>query len=325
MGRGGRHCPSRLARTWPIRSVVDVDGGQRVGDRPPRPGGPRGSSGGRRRPRRPDRGPTGLRRTSSTPASMRVMSRRLVTRRVRRSVSTSMRPCSSSVSASESGHGGSSRVEEATFMVASGVRRSCDTAPTRACRRRSTSSSSSERSACSRSWARSRARAAWLAKVRSSARSAVGGRQAPDGQHARPDGPTRTGPRSGSVRDPAGRPRLTGIPDCGIELVELALARAPRRPRRRSPADRPREAAAPPRGRRTRSGPRGRWSRADPRPSGPRPGARTVRRGAGSRPLAAGPRGGPTPGGRRPGPPAASPPRRRPGPPSSRRCPRVRV
>ena len=51
-------------------------------------------------------------------------------------------------------------VDEATFMVASGVRRSWETAPTSAWRSRSTSSSSSDRRACSRSWARSRASAA---------------------------------------------------------------------------------------------------------------------------------------------------------------------
>ena len=48
----------------------------------------------------------GLRRTTRAPASIRVMSSRLVTRRVSRSVSMSMRPWSSSVSASESGVGG---------------------------------------------------------------------------------------------------------------------------------------------------------------------------------------------------------------------------
>ena len=51
-------------------------------------------------------------------------------------------------------------VEAATFIVANGVRRSCDTAPMSACRSRSTSSSNSERIACSRSCARSSANAA---------------------------------------------------------------------------------------------------------------------------------------------------------------------
>ena len=51
------------------------------------------------------------------------------------------------------------RVDADALMVASGVRRSWDTAPTRARCRRSTSSSSSVRSACSRSCARSRASA----------------------------------------------------------------------------------------------------------------------------------------------------------------------
>ena len=51
------------------------------------------------------------------------------------------------------------KVEADALMVASGVRRSWDTAPTRARCRRSTSSSNSVRTACSRSCARSRASA----------------------------------------------------------------------------------------------------------------------------------------------------------------------
>ena len=60
---------------------------------------------------------------------------------------------------------GSSSVEEATFMVARGVRRSWETAPIRACLSWSVSSSTWDRRACWRSWARSIASAAWLTKV----------------------------------------------------------------------------------------------------------------------------------------------------------------
>ena len=74
-------------------------------------------------------------------------------------------------SSSDSGIFGSTRVEEATLTVASGVCRSWETAPTIAWRRRSTSSRSSERSAWSRRRARSRASAAWFTKERSSTRS----------------------------------------------------------------------------------------------------------------------------------------------------------
>ena len=157
----------------------------------------------------------GLRRTTRAPASIRVMSSRLVTRRVSRSVSISISAWSSSVSASESGVGGCSRVDDATFMVASGVRRSCDTAPTRACRRRSTSSSTSDRSARSRSCTRSSARAAWLAKVRSRALSAsdAGMPRMASKPTGRPEAVSTT------VRISSGRPgpvpRLTGTPDSG--------------------------------------------------------------------------------------------------------------
>ena len=100
-------------------------------------------------------------------------------------------------------------------MVASGVRRSWETAPSSACRRRSTSSSSSERTACSCSWARSRASAAWLAKVRSRAQS-----EAEAGEPRRASMPTgrpdavRATVRMASAA-PGPVPRLTGTPDSG--------------------------------------------------------------------------------------------------------------
>ena len=109
--------------------------------------------------------------TSNTPASIRVMSSRFDTSRVRRSDSISIRACNSCASSSESWRARFTNVDEATLIVARGVRRSCDTAPIRAWRRRSTSSRSVDRTACSRSWARSIAIAASLAKVTSMSRS----------------------------------------------------------------------------------------------------------------------------------------------------------
>ena len=100
-------------------------------------------------------------------------------------------------------------------MVANGVRRSWETAPISAWRSRSISSSSSERRACSRSWARSRARAAWLVKVRSRARSAsVAGiprmARIPTG---RPEADRATVPIPSGA--PGAVPRLTGTPERG--------------------------------------------------------------------------------------------------------------
>ena len=75
------------------QELVDVDVGQVVGDVDLDRTVRRARSGGRRPPRRPGRRPGWRpRRTSSTPASIRVMSSRLVTSRVSRSVSTSIRP-----------------------------------------------------------------------------------------------------------------------------------------------------------------------------------------------------------------------------------------
>ncbi len=152
------------------------------------------------------------------PASKRVMSNRLVTRRVRRSISVPMRTCSSCRSASVRESSGSERIDDATFMLASGVLRSCETDPTRAWRNRSTSSSSSERNACSRSWARSSARAAWLANVRSSALSASDAgtprmARMPTGRPAAVSATARTS--SGSSGSPGAVPRLTGMPERG--------------------------------------------------------------------------------------------------------------
>ena len=110
-------------------------------------------------------------RTSREPASMRVMSRRLVTSRASRSDCSSM---SSRSSARSSGPRRAStwrRLDTAVLMEASGVRRSCEAAPMRALRQRSISSSRRARSACSRSCARSTASAAWLANVPSRLRS----------------------------------------------------------------------------------------------------------------------------------------------------------
>ena len=114
---------------------------------------------------------TVLGRSSSAPASRRVMSRRLETSRARRSDCSSM---SSSSSARSSGLRRASTwriLDTAVLMEASGVRRSCEAAPMRARRQRSISSSRRARRACSRSCARSTASAAWLANVPSRLRS----------------------------------------------------------------------------------------------------------------------------------------------------------
>ena len=94
----------RLASTCPIRGgSTSTSGRSGATDHADCPVSRARSRG--RRPTPPPVCPTdwGVRWTSSTPASIRVMSSRLVTSRVRRSVSTSISPWSSSVAASESG------------------------------------------------------------------------------------------------------------------------------------------------------------------------------------------------------------------------------
>ena len=111
----------------------------------------------------------------------------------------------------------SRRVEADALIVANGVRRSWDTAPTRARCRRSTSSSSSVRRACSRSCARSRASAMWLAKVCRSSWSWRAERRAPDAEE--PDGAARGRQRHRLGLVPAATrsevPRLAGTPGAG--------------------------------------------------------------------------------------------------------------
>ncbi len=102
---------------------------------------------------------------------MRVMSRRFVTSRASRSDWSSMSSRSSARSSSPRWASTWRRLDTAVLIEASGVRRSCDAAPMRALRQRSISSSRRARNACSRSWARSTASAAWLAKVPSRLRS----------------------------------------------------------------------------------------------------------------------------------------------------------
>ena len=104
-------------------------------------------------------------RSSRAPDSIRVMSSRLVTSRARRSDCSSMSSSSSARSSAPSVASTWRRLDTAVLMEASGVRRSCETAPMRARRQRSISSSRRVRSACSRSCARSTASAAWLANV----------------------------------------------------------------------------------------------------------------------------------------------------------------
>ena len=105
------------------------------------------------------------------PASMRVMSSRLVTSRARRSACSSISSSSSARSSAPSRASAWRRLDTAVLMEASGVRRSCEAAPISALRQRSISSSSRVRKACSRSCARSTASAAWLANVPSRLRS----------------------------------------------------------------------------------------------------------------------------------------------------------
>ena len=75
------------------------------------------------------------------------------------------------------------------------MRRSCETAPIRARRQRSISSSSRVRRACSRSWARSTASAAWLANVPEQAPIPAGELHVLEHEHARRAGCSRPAPR----------------------------------------------------------------------------------------------------------------------------------
>ncbi len=104
-------------------------------------------------------------RSSNAPASIRVMSSRLVTSRASRSDCSSISSSNSSRSVGLSSRPTCRRLETAVLMEANGVRKSWEAAPMRALRQRSISSSRRARNACSDSSARSRASAAWFAKV----------------------------------------------------------------------------------------------------------------------------------------------------------------
>ena len=162
---------STFARTWLIRTGSRWSGGRSAGaSTVTRPGAtipPNWASASSTRSVKR----TVVGRSSSEPASSRVMSRRLVTSRARRSDCSSM---SSSSSARSSGLSWASTwrmLDTAVLMEASGVRRSCEAAPISARRQRSISSSRRARRACSLSCARSTASAAWLANVPSRLRS----------------------------------------------------------------------------------------------------------------------------------------------------------
>jgi hypothetical protein len=96
------------------------------------------------------------------------MSRRLVTSRVSRSVSSSVVRNNIARSSSDRRNRGSARSEIDALIDASGVRRSCDTDPISAARSRSTSSSSWSRLLSSTSRARS-AHSCWASARRASA------------------------------------------------------------------------------------------------------------------------------------------------------------
>ena len=208
------------------------------------------------------------------------MSSRLVTNRVSRSVWTSMRPWSSSCPHRRA-KAGSSSVDEATFMVASGVRRSWDTAP-------------SSSAATGRPPPALRAHGLFAELGPLQGQGGVVGEGAEQGpvrlrgrspawRVSRPAAPRPRGP------PPAARPctpapsrQADRYPGVGVELAQF-LARWLHRPRPRSPAVRRRNQQRHPGY--VEHGPDGAHDRLQqlPRPNAPRPAVRRARRAAGSR------------------------------------------
>src|SRR5581483_3586635 len=148
--------------------------------------------------------PTGRRWRVSAPAWSRLMSSRLATSPLRRSVSSSMVDKNSATASSDQSTSSWRRLETQALMLASGVRRSCDTAARRAAR----SSSARARRAASAapSWRRRRVRAAPSPAVKADRRwrSSAGRR-----------GPTRArtvSSPSGSVSVASAGAAGTGLP-----------------------------------------------------------------------------------------------------------------